>query len=180
AACSASARSPCSEVSDAATLTATLRKLFPEASGRSLKQWLESGRVELNGRVCRDGRVVVSVGDRVVLGTRGRVPFPRGLGLVHEDADIVVVDKSPGLLSVASQRERERTAYRPPWDYPPAHHPPPPPLTVPPPHAAPPPSGTASIARRRVCSSSPSRRRPSVSSRPSSRPAVWSASTSRW
>jgi len=104
-------------VSDAATLTATLRKLFPEASGRSLKQWLESGRVELNGRVCRDGRVVVSVGDRVVLGTRGRVPFPRGLGLVHEDADIVVVDKSPGLLSVASERERERTAYRLLWDY---------------------------------------------------------------
>ena len=62
-------------MSDAATLTAKLRTLFPEASGRSLKQWLESGRVELNGRVCRDGRVTVGAGDRVVLGTRGRVPF---------------------------------------------------------------------------------------------------------
>jgi 23S rRNA pseudouridine1911/1915/1917 synthase len=104
-------------VSDAATLSARLRTLFPEASGRSLKLWLESGRIELNGRVCRDGRIMVDVRDRVVLGTRGRVPFPRGLGLVHEDAAMVVVDKQPGLLSMATERERERTAYRLLWDY---------------------------------------------------------------
>jgi 23S rRNA pseudouridine1911/1915/1917 synthase len=104
-------------VSDAATLGSRLRALFPEASGRSLKQWLESGRIELNGRVCRDGRIMVGAKDRVVLGTRGRVPFPRGLGLVHEDAAIVVVDKQPGLLSMATERERERTAYRLLWDY---------------------------------------------------------------
>jgi 23S rRNA pseudouridine1911/1915/1917 synthase len=104
-------------VSEAATLSARLRALFPEASGRSLKQWLESGRIELNGRVCRDGRIMVDARDRVVLGTRGRVPFPRGLGLVHEDAAMVVVDKQPGLLSMATERERERTAYRLLWDY---------------------------------------------------------------
>jgi 23S rRNA pseudouridine1911/1915/1917 synthase len=104
-------------VSDADTLSARLRTLFPEASGRSLKQWLESGRIELNGRVCRDGRIMVDARDRVVLGTRGRVPFPRGLGLVHEDAAMVVVDKQPGLLSMATERERERTAYRLLWDY---------------------------------------------------------------
>ncbi len=104
-------------MSDAATLSARLRALFPEASGRSLKQWLESGRIELNGRVCRDGRIMVNARDRVVLGTRGRVPFPRGLGLVHEDAAMVVVDKQPGLLSMATERERERTAYRLLWDY---------------------------------------------------------------
>jgi 23S rRNA pseudouridine1911/1915/1917 synthase len=104
-------------VSDTDTLSARLRTLFPEASGRSLKQWLESGRIELNGRVCRDGRIMVGARDRVVLGTRGRVPFPRGLGLVHEDAAMVVVDKQPGLLSMATERERERTAYRLLWDY---------------------------------------------------------------
>ena len=99
------------------TLAERLRALYPEASGRSLKQWLESGRIELNGRVCRDGRIMVGARDRVVLGTRGRVPFPRGLGLVHEDAAMVVVDKQPGLLSMATERERERTAYRLLWDY---------------------------------------------------------------
>lgn len=98
-------------------LAVRLRALFPDASGRSLKQWLASGRVEINGRVCRDGRVMVAPTDRVTLGTRGRVPFPRGLGLVHEDAAVLVVDKRPGLLSVATDRERERTAYRLLWDY---------------------------------------------------------------
>jgi len=99
------------------TLADRLRALFPDASGRSLKQWLESGRVEVNGRVCRDGRVAVRAQDRIHLAGRGPVPFPRGLGLVHEDAAIVVVDKPPGLLSMATERERDRTAYRLLWDY---------------------------------------------------------------
>ena len=66
------------------TLANRLRALFPDASGRSLKQWLESGRVEVNGRVCRDGRVAVRAQDRIHLAGRGPVPFPRGLGRVHE------------------------------------------------------------------------------------------------
>jgi 23S rRNA pseudouridine1911/1915/1917 synthase len=101
----------------ATTLADRLRALFPDASGRSLKQWLTSGRVEVNGRVSRDGRVAVRPQDRIQLGGRGPVPFPRGLGLVHEDAAIVVVDKPPGLLSMATERERDRTAYRLLWDY---------------------------------------------------------------
>ena len=94
-----------------------LRALFPDASRRSVKQWLEAGRVEVNGRVARDGRVSVSSRDKVALVGRGRVPFPRGLGLVHEDEAIVVVDKPPRLLTVATERERERTVYRLLWDY---------------------------------------------------------------
>jgi 23S rRNA pseudouridine1911/1915/1917 synthase len=99
------------------TLMDRLRALFPESSGRSLKQWLESGRVEVNGRVARDGRAVVRAYDRVELGGRGRIPFPKGLGLVYQDEAIVVVDKPPRLLTMATERERERTAYRLLWDY---------------------------------------------------------------
>src|SRR5260370_11530574 len=99
------------------TLADRLRALFPESSGRSLKQWLESGRVEVNGRVARDGRAVVRAHDRVELGGRGRIPFPKGLGLVYQDEAIVVVDKPPRLLTMATERERERTAYRLMWDY---------------------------------------------------------------
>ncbi len=100
-----------------ATLSDRLRALFPDSSGRSLKQWLESGRVEVNGRVARDGRAVVRAHDRVELGGRGRVPFPKGLGLVYQDEAIVVVDKPARLLTVATERERDRTAYRLLWDY---------------------------------------------------------------
>jgi 23S rRNA pseudouridine1911/1915/1917 synthase len=100
-----------------ATLADRLRALFPDSSGRSLKQWLESGRVEVNGRVARDGRAVLRAHDRIELGGRGRVPFPKGLGLVYQDDAIVVVDKPARLLTVATAREHERTAYRLLWDY---------------------------------------------------------------
>jgi 23S rRNA pseudouridine1911/1915/1917 synthase len=94
------------------TLSDRLRALFPDASGRSLKQWLESGRVHVNGRVCRDGRATIADVDKVELGGHGGFRFPRELGLVHEDSAIIVVDKPPGLLSMATERECERTAYR--------------------------------------------------------------------
>jgi 23S rRNA pseudouridine1911/1915/1917 synthase len=99
------------------TLADRLRALFPESSGRSLKQWLEAGRVAVNGRVSRDGRAVVRAHDRVELGGRGRTPFPKGLGLVYQDEAIVVVDKPARLLTMATERERDRTAYRMLWDY---------------------------------------------------------------
>ncbi len=35
----------------------------------------------------------------------------KGLILLYEDRDVLVVDKPPGLLTVATDRERERTAY---------------------------------------------------------------------
>ena len=99
------------------TLLERLHALYPEASGRSLKQWLETGRVEVNGRPARDGRRALAPDDTVALATRRAVPFPRGLSLVHEDDAILVVVKPSGLLTIATDRERERTAYRQLWDY---------------------------------------------------------------
>jgi len=101
-----------------------LRELFPEASRRSLKQWLERGRVEVNGRVVREPRATVEPADRVALGRHGLVPFPPALGLVYEDHDLIVIDKPPGLLTIATERERERTAYRLLGDYLQARRPP--------------------------------------------------------
>lgn len=49
-------------------------------------------------------------------GPRGKV-LPLGLALVHEDRDILVVDKPPGLLTISTEREKERTAYRILTDY---------------------------------------------------------------
>ena len=99
------------------TLAERLRALYPEASGRSLKQWLETGRVTVDGRPCRDGRLEIGADAVVSLGGRRSAPFPRGLTLVHEDDAILVVVKPAGLLTVATPRERERTAYRLLWDY---------------------------------------------------------------
>jgi 23S rRNA pseudouridine1911/1915/1917 synthase len=102
----------------AGTLGDRLHALYPEASGRSVKQWLAVGRVRVNGAVVRDGRAAIAPGDAVTLGRgAGRRPLPAGLRIVHEDAEILVFDKPSGLLTVATDRERERTAYRLLWDH---------------------------------------------------------------
>jgi 23S rRNA pseudouridine1911/1915/1917 synthase len=101
----------------AAPLRERLAALHPASSRRTLKQWLEAGRITVNGRVVRRGDVAVAAADRVVLGAPAPPAFPAPLRLVHEDRDILVVDKPPGLLTIATESERERTAYRLLTDY---------------------------------------------------------------
>jgi 23S rRNA pseudouridine1911/1915/1917 synthase len=99
------------------TLQARLRALFPESSGRSLRQWLADGRVRVDGVVVRDGRVPITPAQAVALTSHAPSAFPAPLRLVHEDEDLLVIVKPPGLLTIATERERERTAYRLLWDY---------------------------------------------------------------
>jgi len=89
-----------------------LRALYPEASRRSLERWLVGSRVRVNGAVVTRGDVEIDVDDRVDLGSPARAAFPAPLRLVHEDDDVLVVDKPSGLLTIATESERERTAYR--------------------------------------------------------------------
>lgn len=94
------------------TLRARLHALFPGTSGRTFKHWLERGRVRVNGAVVRRGDTAVRPSDRVELGAPPPAPIPAPLRLIHEDADLLVIDKPPGLLTIADLSERERTAYR--------------------------------------------------------------------
>lgn len=93
------------------TLRHRLQILYPGVSGRRLKQWLAGGRIRVNGLVVRRGDAAVGAGDRVEL-ARPAVPFPEPLRLVHQDEHLIVVDKPPGLLTIATETERVRTAYR--------------------------------------------------------------------
>jgi 23S rRNA pseudouridine1911/1915/1917 synthase len=72
--------------------------------------------VRVNGEVARRGDGEVAPGDRVTLGPPPPV-FPSALTLIHEDDDLIVVDKPAGLLTIATERERHRTAYRMLRDY---------------------------------------------------------------
>ena len=94
-----------------------LAALHPGASRRQLKRWLEGSRVRVNGAVVRRGDVPVRPGDRVELAAPPPSAFPAPLAPIHEDAAILVVDKPAGLLTIATARERERTAYRLLMDY---------------------------------------------------------------
>jgi 23S rRNA pseudouridine1911/1915/1917 synthase len=89
-----------------------LRALYPGASGRARKQWLTRGRVRVNDRVVKRADVEIAGGDRVMLGAPPPPPFPSPLRSIHEDAAVLVVNKPPGLLTMATERGDDRTAYR--------------------------------------------------------------------
>jgi RluA family pseudouridine synthase len=51
---------------------------------------------------------------RSKLGTRF---LPKGLSILYEDEDLLVVDKPPGLLTIGTEKEKSRTAYFALTDY---------------------------------------------------------------
>ncbi len=86
--------------------------LVPGASNRTLRQLLRHGRVRLNGAVCRIGSRHVMPGDVVEVVAHGDAHSPgRGLKILFEDKDILIVEKPAGLLTVATEHERERTVF---------------------------------------------------------------------
>jgi 23S rRNA pseudouridine1911/1915/1917 synthase len=114
------------------TLAERLRTLFPEASGVSRKDWLARGRVMVNGTVVRDGRAALAPADRIDLGeeTVARVTLAHPLRLVHEDEHLLVIDKAADLLTIATDSEQNRTAYRMVYTYLASKRPPGRPLIV--------------------------------------------------
>lgn len=43
--------------------------------------------------------------------------LPKGLSIIHEDSAIIIVDKPPGMLTMGTEKEKERTAYFAMTDY---------------------------------------------------------------
>jgi 23S rRNA pseudouridine1911/1915/1917 synthase len=99
------------------SVLARLRAAFPDSSGRRLRAWLAAGRVRVGERIVRDPRTPVPATESVTLGAPPPPTLASPLRLVHEDDALLVVDKPPGLLTIGTERERERTAYRFVWTY---------------------------------------------------------------
>lgn len=98
-------------VRETQTLLDALATLYPDSTKTTLRQMLQSGRVRVNGEVEKNARRHVDAGEIVEVGGKSVQPaLPPGLAILHEDDDVIVVLKSPGLLTVATPRERESTA----------------------------------------------------------------------
>jgi 23S rRNA pseudouridine1911/1915/1917 synthase len=93
------------------TLLDALAKLLPDSSRTTLRQLLQHGRVRVNGEVEKDAKRQIDEDEIVDVSQKSvNIALPSSLGLLYEDADILVVLKSAGLLTVATQRERSDTA----------------------------------------------------------------------
>jgi 23S rRNA pseudouridine1911/1915/1917 synthase len=96
-------------------LQAHLRALYPTAKNQTLKQMVADGRVRVDGRRATKLSQPVGEGEqlrvdeRPALSGKTRVTLAP-LRLVHEDDDVLVIDKPPGLLTSTVPRERRPTA----------------------------------------------------------------------
>lgn len=97
------------------TLEACLAEVLVGARTTRIRQLLRFHSVSVNGAEVTRGAHALQVGDVVEIDfSKEKGPprrIPGGLRIVREDEHIIVIDKPPGLLSMASDKERERTAY---------------------------------------------------------------------
>jgi 23S rRNA pseudouridine1911/1915/1917 synthase len=106
---------PARVVAEPARLLEYLFAAWPEAKRKQVRTWLKSGSVEVKGRVITQFDHPLRPGDTVSIRAKGlaapETDLPGGLRIRHEDADLLVVEKPAGLLSIATPTEPARTAY---------------------------------------------------------------------
>lgn len=97
-------------MTEAGALIDVLTSLYPDSSKTTLRQMLQAGRVRVNGEIEKNARRALDADDVVDVAQKSvHVALPPGLAILHEDEDILVVLKSHGLLTVATEREKETT-----------------------------------------------------------------------
>jgi 23S rRNA pseudouridine1911/1915/1917 synthase len=83
------------------TLAGAIKKLHGDLSWSDVRKLIASRRVTLNGRLCLEDVRRVQGGESVALCARPHAPPPDAgdVRIVHADADVVVAEKPPGILS---------------------------------------------------------------------------------
>ncbi|MEG1543282.1 MAG: RluA family pseudouridine synthase [Tannerellaceae bacterium] len=100
-------------VKESNTLLPFLFELLHEQSKSSVKMLLSKGQIAVNGKVTSLFSQTLVPEDVVTISyEKGKIEFNHPLlKIVWEDNDLIVVDKRSGLLSMATDRVKEKTAY---------------------------------------------------------------------
>lgn len=106
-------------VQESAALLDYLFTLFPEKSKTTVKSFLSHRQVAVNGSPTTQFDMPLHPGDEVLVNfERGFREFKHSrLRMVYEDEFLIVVDKGYGLLSMSTDRIKEKTAYHILSDY---------------------------------------------------------------
>jgi len=106
-------------VTENSTLLPFLIETFPNRGRNKVKAMLTHRQVKVEDKVVTRHDHPLAIGQSVTISAvgDGGKELLQGVRILHEDADIIVIDKPAGLLSMATDEERERTAYRALTDY---------------------------------------------------------------
>lgn len=84
-----------------------LKKMFSNLSKNSVKSLLHNEKVFVNGNMTTKYNYELNVGDTVEI----REKVAKNIDIIYEDKDIIVINKPSGLLTVATEKEKNKTAY---------------------------------------------------------------------
>ena len=100
------------EVTENDELVSFLMKKFPDRTHNKIKSWLRNRTVELNGAVVTMYNQKIIPGDKISIHWKliasGR--DLKGITIVYEDSDLIIINKPTGMLSVATAKSTT-TAY---------------------------------------------------------------------
>ena len=97
-------------VSDSATLIEILALISKDSTKNTLRSWIEKGRVTVDGTIIKKANVLVEAGQQVCVGKRKKF-IESDISVVYEDNHVVVVNKPEGLLSVATDYDKELSVH---------------------------------------------------------------------
>jgi 23S rRNA pseudouridine1911/1915/1917 synthase len=84
-----------------------LKKTFSNLSKNSVKSLLHNEKVFVNGNMTTKYNYELNVGDVVEI----REKVAKNIDIIYEDKDIIIINKPSGLLTVATEKEKNKTAY---------------------------------------------------------------------
>lgn len=86
---------------------------LPNKSRKTVKAVLRDRQVFVEGKVVTQYNHPLKVGQqvRVCWEKKSFASLEHGVRIVHEDQDLIVIDKPAGLLTIATEKEKRKTAY---------------------------------------------------------------------
>ena len=100
--------------SEATTLMGILTQLLPESSRTTHKQYLRDRCIKVNGQVVSEHSAPIAVGDEVVVYSVGFAPVLDNteVKVLWQDDWFILVQKEPGIPTIASKPGDKHTVYR--------------------------------------------------------------------
>ena len=100
------------EVRESEDLLPFLLSHLKNRSRNSIKGILSRGQVFVNESPVTQHNYRLNSGDKVMIRWGQTLPKDLGVSILFEDNDIIIINKDSGLLTIASSKEKEETAYR--------------------------------------------------------------------
>lgn len=92
------------------TLLDSLKKIYPDSSKQTLRNWVKQKRVFINGEPVLNASQKILGSEEIKVAAKPKF-LKNSIQILYQDFDIVVIDKPGGLLSVATEKEKENTLH---------------------------------------------------------------------